>query len=266
MDDFKISFQNRFSELLKSEEILSSLLDEVTKEGAAYVVGGYLRDILLSKPSRDIDFIVDLNDQSFINIVKKLGISYSQNRHGGIKLSLISMSADFWSLENNWAFKNKLVKLNDSDKLNSIAKGCFFNFDSLVLNLNDYSYNLRYFSKCHEENSLDILQKKPVYKNLNPTVEANIIRAVYLKFKYNISYTNNTLKYIIDKLLSLKYRYKDERLRLLEIKQKYSKYDDLENEVFLIMLDGIRKSTPLSNQLHLEFDFLIEDTDLKNNN
>ncbi|MCE6988049.1 hypothetical protein [Dyadobacter sp. CY323] len=259
MEDLKKLFKNRFSDLLESEELLSALLNEVFKRGTAYVVGGYLRDTLQSLPSRDIDFILELSKFKFVDIVRDLGVDYTENRHGGVKVKLHSMSADFWSLEDNWAFKNKLVKLNEADKLNSIAKGCFYNFDSLVINTCNYSYNVRYFNKWKDDKCLDILQRKSVYKNLNPTVEANIIRAVYLKFKYGVSFTDNTLVYIIEKLLSLKYRYNDECERLLEIKQYYPKYNELDDQSFLDLLDSIRKSTKLSNQLHLSFDSAVTD-------
>jgi len=257
MEDLKIVFKHRFSDLLESEELLSTLLDEIFKIGTAYVVGGYLRDTLQSRPSRDIDFIVELGNYKLMDIIRAVGLDYTENRHGGIKVKLRSMTADFWSLEDNWAFKNKLVKLNEADKLNSIAKGCFYNFDSLVINLHTYSYNVRYFSKCQHDRELDILQKKSTYKSLNPTSEANIIRAIYLKYKYDIQFTDNTALYIIERLSFLRYKYLDECQRLLDIKQSYSKYDDLKDEVFLALLDEVRKPNRYCSQLYLTFNSYI---------
>lgn len=115
-------------------------------------------------------------------------VIYDVNRYGGIKIKLNSLEIDIWTIENNWAFKNNLVKLNDNDKLNSIAKGCFYNFDALVINLYTYDFNLRYFNDCIEKKELNILQEHPIYKNLNPSVEANIIRAIHLSKNYNLDF------------------------------------------------------------------------------
>jgi hypothetical protein len=232
-DEIKINFENHFRALIEEEIVLRDLIFEIFIYGTAYVVGGFFRDFLNNQRSRDVDIIVDIKDKNILllDIVKALNYPFETNRHGGIKLKLNRVTVDLWDLENNWAFKEQLVKLNEEDKLNSIAKGCFFNYDSLVINLHNFSYNLRYYNEFKNKQVLDILLMKPSYKNLNPTTEANILRAIFIKNKFKIEFTENTLIYLIYKLGSIRDSYQDELQRLLDVKQKYPKYNDLSESI-----------------------------------
>jgi len=245
--DIKKLFQKKFILLLNKESALKELLFNIFIYGTAYVVGGYLRDVLNEKESRDIDIIIDIENAKLLNILAGLEIGYEKNRHGGIKFRFETTIVDLWSLENNWAFKNKLVKLNEKDKLNSIAKGCFFNYDSLVINLHNYSYNTRNYNDFLKTKTLDILQKSPIYKSQNPTVEANIIRAFFLKQKYNIDFSQNLTDYLVKKIASLSDRYENGLERIIDIKTKYPKYqeltDDFLSKSIISFMEENKKST-----------------------
>lgn len=240
--------------LYLKEPVLKKIIYEIFNYGTAYVVGGYFRDFLNNKESRDIDIIVDVKDIKLIDIIKNIGCKYSQNRHKGIKIDLGETVVDLWSLENNWAFKNGLVKLNDNDKLRSIAKGCFFNYDSLVINLKDYKYNMEYFNDFLNNRELDILQKTNRYKNLNPTTEANIVRAFYIKEKCNIRFSNNLMKYIITRTIVL--ADKDGLSGFFDIKNNYEKYQDLDNAKLLKdLISLIREKQKITNKLFLIWNY-----------
>lgn len=226
----------KFITLYLKEPVLSKIIDEIFIHGTAYIVGGFFRDFLNHKESRDIDMIVDIQGIKLIDIIKKIDCEYTQNRHKGIKIPLRNTTLDLWSLENNWAFKNKLVKLNENDKLNSISKGCFFNYDALGINLKNYKYNAEYYYNYIETGTLDILQKTNRYKNLNPTIEANIVRAFYLKEKFNIKFSDNLIKYIVAKTADLSDKYSDPLIRIIDVKETYTKYNDLDNAT---LIDGI---------------------------
>mgnify|MGYP000908847970 FL=1 len=243
----------KFLALFIKEPILKKVIYDIFQYGTAYVVGGYFRDFLNNKDSRDVDIIVDIKDIKLIDIIQRTGCKYYQNRHKGIKLDLGGITVDLWSLENNWAFKNGLVKLNDNDKLKSIAKGCFFNYDALVINLKDYKYNAEFYLDFQNNGILDILQKTNRYKNLNPTPEANIVRAFYIKEKYNIKFSENLIKYIVLKTIALTDRYKNGLLRILNVKENYEKYQDLDNvkliRDIIFLVDESKKTT---NKLFLD--------------
>lgn len=224
---------------------------EIFIHGSAYVVGGYFRDFLLDKTSRDIDVITDIDNNLLLNIVKDSGCLYSINRHGGIKIKLSETEIDIWTINNNWSFKNNLVKLNENDTLNSIAKGCFYNFDSLVINLHTYNYNLRYFNECLNKRELNIFQKKSLYKNLNPSIEANILRAIYLNKYFNLSFSQNTLDYLNMRVKYLSDKFENPIIQILKIKEDYIKYN-LITESDIIDLIVELKRLDNSDQLKLD--------------
>jgi hypothetical protein len=247
----KNDFQDYFIQKMKDLDFIYFFYNVFTF-GTAYIVGGFFRDFINGKSSRDVDIIVDINNEILGEILNELELSYSINRHGGIKIKLSGLEVDVWSFENNWAFKNKLVKLNEDDKLNSIAKGCFYNYDSLVINLNNFNYNLRYYKEFVETRKLNILQERTLYKNLNPSIEANILRAFYIKHLYGISFSPNTTNYLTSKIGHLWDKYGDPIDRLLKIRESYSKYSVLERNIIVKYLQELKNE---SSSLPSLFDY-----------
>lgn len=245
-------FQDYFVQKMKQENFIYFFYSVFTL-GTAYIVGGYFRDFLNNKPSRDIDIIVDIKNEQLIEILKELNFNYTINRHGGIKIKLHSVEADIWSIENNWAFKNRLVKLNEDDKLNSIAKGCFYNYDSLVINLNSFNYNLRYYKEFLETQRLNILQERTIYKHLNPSIEANILRAFYIKHIHHIDYTINTQSYLNSKLGHIWDKYGNPIEKLLRIKEDYPKYNILDKATIEYHIKELKSNLSSSSPSLFEF-------------
>lgn len=250
----KTKFKTHFSLELDNNPSLKILLYEIFVFGSAYIVGGYFRDFLENKNSRDLDIIVDLENEKLVEIVKKGKVSYKINNHNGIKIQFENVQVDIWSIGNNWAFKNELVKLNENDKLNSIAKGCFYNFDSLVINLHTYNLNIQNYNDYKKYKKLEILLKSPLYKNLNPTTEANILRAFYLKQLHSIEFSSSTKKYLIDKIGQMK----DKGLVPIQIlentKKKYLKYqNEISKEDIEILIKELYSPNQFDNQIYFEF-------------
>ncbi len=250
--DIKKGFQSHFHNHMKNENMMPFFY-EIFVYGTAYVVGGYFRDFINNKQSRDIDIIVDIKNDLLINIIKNNRFNFKINRHGGVKITHNNLEIDIWSIENNWAFKNDLVKFNEDYKLNSIAKGCFYNYDALVINLHKFSYNLRYFKDFLESKKLNILQERSVYKNLNPTTEANILRAFYLKDRFDISFTENTFQYLSNKIGFLEDKYEDPLSRLLDVKSNYSKYNSLTIDKLKKQMLLLKTNDLPNNQMIIDF-------------
>jgi len=253
--DIKTLFKIHFDQLIRSDKKIMHLFYEIFVHGSAYIVGGYFRDFLSNKKSRDVDVIVDISQNLLLELVNQTGNNYQANRHGGIKISFEAIHLDIWSIQDNWAFKHGLVKLNEEDKLNSIAKGCFYNYDSLVINLHNFSYSLRYYNEFHSKNQLDILQSRSSYKNLNPTIEANILRAFYIKFRFGSTYTSNTYKYLFSKTGYLFDKHESNvAKRLIEIRSRYPKYNVLTDEIIQEYLEDLKeKDNPNpGNQFRLD--------------
>lgn len=216
--------QTKFRRLLDEEWSLRNILYQLLAEGTAYLIGGYVRDVFEDVKSRDLDIVVDIKKERLRKIVDGDSCIKEFNRFGGVKLKLPHIDVDIWSFDSNWAFKNKLVRLNENEKLNSLAKGCFYNYDALVVNISKFTYNTKYYESFVEKGELDILQKRSVYKNMNPTLEANILRAILVKKKYEVVFSNHLKEYIYQKMLALNDLYGNAVDRLLTVRAKYPKY------------------------------------------
>lgn len=238
------NLQAKFRTLLNEEPNLRSVLFQILIEGTAYLIGGYVRDVFEGKESRDLDIVVDIPHERLKNIVDAENCKKQFNRMDGAKLLLNKINVDIWSFDNNWAFKNELVKRNEKEKLNCLAKGCFYNYDALVVNVSNFSYNIRYYENFIKEKKLDILQKRAIYKNLNPTQEANILRAIFLKKKYGVSYTEHLKDYIYLKMQSLSDVYGESIERLMDVKEKYPKYRMITREDIVNTLEELKREMP----------------------
>lgn len=228
VQNFKTSFYCFLQQKFDEEPALRTILLELIVLGKLFVVGGFVRDFLTQKESRDIDIIVDINNEDLIQVIaSNKDVITKYNHHGGTKILLNNFQLDIWSIDDNWAFKNELVAKNDNDILNSIAKGCFYNYDSLVVQLPDFNYNLQYYREFERKKELDILQKRAIYKTLNPTMEANILRALYITKKENASISDNVRSYIQEAVDNLSVQNKRVLDKILETKKKYSKYSTI---------------------------------------
>lgn len=242
--EIKNRLKFRVKELLYTEPRLREILYQVFEEGVAYIVGGFIRDTLLDIKSRDIDIIVGISNKKLVKIIESSGIVFQINHHGGIKMKLNNTEVDIWSIYDNWAFKKELITLNEDKKMQMkcIAEGCFFNYDALVFNLNNNGYNIQFYDQFLETHTLDILRKSSVYKNTNPTQEANIIRAFYIKKKYDAIFSDQLCEYILKMTSTLSTDWKSSVNRILYIKKKYDKYAELSDTYIINGLNELLKN------------------------
>lgn len=234
--------RTKFLTLLDEEEDLKSILHQILFKGAAYLIGGYVRDVFEGKQSRDLDIIVSISKDELKRIVESESCDKSYNRLGGVKLNFRQINVDIWSFDNNWAFKEKLVKLNENERLDSLAKGCFYNYDALVANVSNFTYCAKYYEDFLGKRMLNILQRRSVYKNLNPTLEANIIRAVYIKKQCEVDLADHLKEYIYKKMLHLNDIYGNAVDRLMKIKAAYPKYDSIDRDDFVNIFEELGES------------------------
>ena len=208
-NSLKSTFDTEFRAVLAKHPQFKLFMFDIFIERSAYVVGGFLRDIANKKKPRDLDMIILLSHEEIVSKIQSHNLETNINRHKGIKIKLGGFEADIWSIENNWAFVNNVVKQNDNYLLESIANGCFYNYDSLVINVHTKNLNVKHYNEFVCSKKLDILQKKGAYKVLNPTIEANILRALYLDKIYGISFTANCRDYLTKRLNYLNDKYQN---------------------------------------------------------
>lgn len=267
---FKKKFEYRFIKIINLYPSFDELIHHVLKISDAYVIGGFLRDIQIGKNSRDLDLIIDLPEIELDRIVTKLDQSlFKKNRMGGYKLQFDGFDIDFWSIDNNWAFKNNLVKQSDKYYLDGIAKGCFYNFDALVINIKTLELNVKFFNECLVKNELDILMRRPVYQKLNPTREANILRAFYLKKTFGLNFSNTLLNYLNSQIDYIEFKGIDPVKHLLKTLSKYKKYQnlfsekDIENFVDEIKNDEIQNFSQITKQFPRQLEIKLDKTKVR---
>ncbi len=206
----------------------------------AYIVGGFIRDSYFGKHARDIDIIVDINDEDLRDAINRTQCLYAINRHGGMKLYLDSIVVDIWTLGNNWAFKSNSISLREDSKLHSIAQGCFYNYDSLVIKLKDYRFNFKYFEEFLNNKELDILEDAN-YQARNPMLEANILRSFYISGLYKASFSDRVKTYIFEEVVNMDLQGKDVWDCLAKTQEQYPKYKKLDGALIKMKIQEIMK-------------------------
>lgn len=240
---FKKRFAFRFKEVLQQYQIFNEFIMNLLVYGTAYVVGGFVRDSINGRKSRDLDMIVSIPHSQLECLLKGSNLDYSINRMLGIKIKLNDFEIDIWSIDNNWAFRDSVVKRNEEYILDNISDGCFYNYDGLVINIHTNNFRSNHYNDFVKKRQLDIIQKSQCYKLKNPTVEGNILRAIYLNEVYGVDITSNCMSYLVKMIsnVSENYNLKD---RLNFYLMKYEKY----NEVLTI--EDVMHTIKIINYIH----------------
>lgn len=220
---FKKLFATRFREVLKEHPEFYEFIMNLFVYGTAYVVGGFVRDSINNRESRDLDMITSISHNQLEDLLKNSKLSYSVNRMLGVKIELNNFEVDIWSIDNNWAFRDAVVKRNEDYILDNISDGCFYNYDGLVINIHTNNFRSNHYNDFVKNRQLDIIQKSKSYKSKNPTIEANILRAIYLNEVFGVNITPNCMSYLVKMISNVSENY-DLKERLNIYLNKYKKY------------------------------------------
>jgi len=178
------------SNLRMTDEQVDRLLSNLERYGDLILIGGAVRDLAFNKRQpRDFDIIINTDCLNLDDAFS--GFTFSNNRFGGYKLFLNEIEFDVWSIGNNWAFKEKILKLS----FQNLTQGTFYNIDSIVLNLTNGDWEAKNFIDAIENRILDIVLDEYQTK-LNPTPEINIVRALVLQRQYNLDFSPRVVQYI----------------------------------------------------------------------
>lgn len=253
---FKKLFATRFREVLKEHPDFYEFIMNLLVYGTAYVVGGFVRDSINDKKSRDLDMIVSISHNQLEELLKISELKYSINRMLGIKIKLNDFEVDIWSIDNNWAFRDSVVKRNEDHILDNISDGCFYNYDGLVINIHTNNFRANHYNDFVKNRRLDIIQKSKDYKSKNPTVEANILRAIYLNALYGVDITPNCMSYLVKMISNVSENYNlKNRLNLyLNKYEKYNKVLSIEDVMDTIkLIKYIHTNRKKPGQFNIDF-------------
>lgn len=179
------------NDFLENRPQASDLLMRLSTIGNLVLFGGAVRDALASQDPRDIDIVVDGKpsaiDQVLCNFVS------TKNRFGGYSVSLEGNKYDIWSLESTWAFRERLVQ---NVSIDNLVETVFLNIDSVAVNLSTGDAYANRFLDALNTNVLDIVLSE------NPFPPLCVVRALVLKNKRSLSYSNALMKYILAWLMT----------------------------------------------------------------
>ncbi|TMI94624.1 MAG: hypothetical protein E6H08_08420 [Bacteroidetes bacterium] len=184
------------------------------------MIGGVIRNLANNEPVRDIDMIY--TNINALELIKNKS-DYTSNRLGGTKIKLKKINVDLWPLAENWATKKGLIDTKYA-LTKELAKGTFFNFDSLVYSINSNVLKCELYNECLKKKELDIIIHDSRYMYQNPTREANIVRAFYLQEKYDLSFSKKLIYYIQENIRYFFYTEEDVFKLFDSVLKKYPKY------------------------------------------
>lgn len=118
----------------------------ISKSAPVYLLGGAIRDLILAKKPKDLDFIVLGNEysNSILEIFQKYNINFSYNRFGGYKINYHDTQIDLWT---------------NNDLYSAIQ----YNVDGLFFYLND-NILLSFTFDDFKKNGLRLINKDIILK------------------------------------------------------------------------------------------------------
>lgn len=155
-----------------------------------YVVGGFVRSYIENVSPRDIDIIVDCDMAILDSLVISRGYSYSKNLFGNYKLNL-SLETDMWTLANQYHGIDRNIKLRDV---------LFYNYDSIIYDVNNDTIDSYYYDKCMRDHMLDFVGTQEIMnRNLSRAVNFNTLKAYSVSYKKGLSLSKSIITYLKDK-------------------------------------------------------------------
>lgn len=173
------------------------IFDELLQIGDIFIIGGILReynDCNLNNLGelRDADFAIKITDGArWERLLHSLPNTI--NRFGGHKFVCAGLAIDVWDVDNTWAIKQNYVSVENSNYSKALSNSVFLTIDSIIYDVKNNSWVDSLYKSSMESRVLDIVLAE------NPFISLNIIRAIVLKNKYEMVFSEQ-LKRIIKEI------------------------------------------------------------------
>lgn len=170
------------------------LYEMLIQAGDVYVMGGLLREY------KDKDKIVELRDADFTIDIKNRKVwdellrrvPHKRNHFGGYKFLCSGFIIDIWDVKKTWAFEKQVIKVENNNYFEYLSKSVFLNLDAIIYDLTNDKWNDLIYQNAVKNGELEIVLRE------NPFKELNILRAMVLREKYNMRYSEELAKMILD--------------------------------------------------------------------
>ena len=171
------------------------LFQELMNVGKVYMIGGVLReyrDHHTIKELRDADFIVEVQHvdlwREMLETYKPIG-----NHFDGYKFNCEQgFLVDIWEMDKTWAYQKNIIAYDKANYIQTLPETVFLNMDSIIYDLSENRWYDKIYQEAIRTGVLDIVLKE------NPHVELNILRALILKRKYDMRYSDKLERLIMD--------------------------------------------------------------------
>lgn len=170
------------------------LFEKLVEIGDVYIIGGLLREYKDNNQInslRDADFSINIkHKEKWEKVIKD--IPNQKNRFGGYKFNCSGFIVDVWDVKETWAFRNKIIDVDETEFFKYLSKSVFLNVDALIYDLSNNRWNDAIYLQAMEKNEIDIVLEK------NPFIELNLLRSMILKRKYKMDYSKKLANMIYD--------------------------------------------------------------------
>lgn len=171
------------------------LFQSLEETGDLFLIGGILReyrDYGKLVKLRDIDIIIDIRymDQWY-NILQKY--DHVKNKFDGYKIICSNLIVDIWPLNECWAYREKKIICRPDQYVENLPKTVFLNMDSIIYDLSNNLWLDEIYKEAKKSGILDVVLAD------NPHLELNILRAVILKERYKMEFSDKLVHMIVQK-------------------------------------------------------------------
>lgn len=180
--NIKIEIEKYLEKYPPALELFKILL----KTGEVYAVGGMLREFKDNGKIidlRDADFSVHIKNREMWNALLEK-IPYTRNNFGGYKFLCSGFIIDVWNVKETWAFRENIIEVEEGKYFEKLAQSVFLNVDAIVYDFINDRWNDMIYQQAMEKRELGVVLKS------NPFVELNILRAMVLRKRYEMFYSN----------------------------------------------------------------------------
>lgn len=208
------------------------LFQRLKQAGNLYLIGGVLREYRdkgAIQDLRDIDIIIDIGRRSIWEGILET-YRPKRNNFGGYKLVCSALIVDIWPLEETWAYREGYVVCRPEEYVQSLPETVFLNLDAIVYDFNgDIWYDEKYLDAMNRR-VIDVVLEK------NPRILLNILRAMVLKKRYGMRFSDGLRKILREQME----QESDLAGKLLEIQEKRYRKEILSGEEIEKELEGLR--------------------------
>ena len=188
-NDIKIEIEKYLEKYPPAMRVYKTLM----QVGDVYVMGGLLRDYKDHNEIvelRDADFTIDIKNRVLWNELLDQ-IPHKRNRFGGYKFLCSGFIVDIWDVRKTWAFEKKIIEIKNNDYLDYLTQSVFLNVDALVYDLTNDRWNDKIYQSAVKSSEIGIVLRE------NPFEKLNILRAMILREKYHMSYSEELAEIIL---------------------------------------------------------------------